>query len=99
MSDLYPPVRGVHFKTPLEYLLLQHPFWHWLLPEQAVHSPRTAVPVSNLLGVAAPVTTPAASMARPNHVTTPFVVSELTLILPVPTCLQPLVRMSSPDIE
>jgi hypothetical protein len=39
MSDLNPPVKGVHLSTPFEYAELQHPFVHWELVEHKAQSP------------------------------------------------------------
>jgi hypothetical protein len=40
-SDGLKPPTGVHLRRPslVEYLLLQHPFWHSLLVEQSCQSP------------------------------------------------------------
>ena len=39
MEGLKPPLRGVHFSTPPEYVPLQHPFMHWEFEVHFTQSP------------------------------------------------------------
>jgi hypothetical protein len=43
IAELKPPLSGVHFSTPPEYIPLQHPFMHWEFEEHCTQSPREPV--------------------------------------------------------
>ncbi len=45
MAELKPPLSGVHFRTPPEYIPLQHPFLHWEFEEHIAQSPSDPAPV------------------------------------------------------
>ena len=45
IEGLKPPLRGVHFRTPTEYIPLQHPFRHWEFEEHCNQSPSDPVVV------------------------------------------------------
>jgi hypothetical protein len=51
MLGLKPPLSGVHFSTPPEYILLQHPFLHWEFEEHCTQSPSVPVVVVGMVGV------------------------------------------------